>query len=199
MAAESKHDRIVRSALAAFCRKGFHEATMEDIALGAGVGKGTLYLYFPGKQALLEAVLRDGLEAYSSGLQRIAAGPGRPSRRLEAMAVFALEFAAGNREIAQLAQEGPVGKREEFRRWLWALQSRILATVREVAAEGVRAGEFRALDPFLLAHVFLGSVHSLAAAVIGEGSLPLPPPVAARDLVALILARAEPASAGEGE
>ncbi|MDQ7795110.1 MAG: TetR/AcrR family transcriptional regulator [bacterium] len=186
-----KQDRILQAALTTFGQRGFHRATMEDIALSAGVGKGTLYLYFPSKQALLEEIFRTGLEAYTTGLQAIASGPGSAARRLEEMAAFALGFAAANREFAGLVQEGPVGMREEFKRWLWGLRGRILNAVREVAADGVGAGEFRPLDPGLLAHVFLGGIHSLAAAIVWDAARH-DPAATARSLVDLILAGARP-------
>ena len=36
-----------------FLRKGFHKATMDDIARETGLSKGALYLYFPSKENLL--------------------------------------------------------------------------------------------------------------------------------------------------
>ncbi len=167
---ESKEARILRSALSEFCRKGFHRATMEDIAAGAGVGKGTLYLYFRSKQALLEEIFRLGLEGYTAGIRAVAGGSEPARTRLGKIAAFALEYAAANREFARLAQEGPVGMREEFKRWLLDLQGRILETVRQVAQEGVEAGQFRKVDPELVANLFMGGIHSAVTALVwGEG------------------------------
>ncbi len=55
-----KHERpdeIVAAALALFSERGFSATRLEDVATRAGVAKGTLYLYFPSKEALLEAVV----------------------------------------------------------------------------------------------------------------------------------------------
>ena len=41
-----------------FLDKGFAATRIEDIAAKAGVSKGTVYLYFPTKEALFEAVMR---------------------------------------------------------------------------------------------------------------------------------------------
>ena len=48
--------RIVEAAAAVFKRKGLPAGTMDDIAREIGVSKGALYLYFPTKTRLLEAV-----------------------------------------------------------------------------------------------------------------------------------------------
>ena len=49
--------RIFEAALNVFLADGFEKARMGDIASAATVAKGTLYLYFPTKEALFEAVL----------------------------------------------------------------------------------------------------------------------------------------------
>lgn len=53
-----RRDDIVEAALKIFDRDGFEAAKMVDIAKEADVAKGTLYLYFDNKAALLEGVIR---------------------------------------------------------------------------------------------------------------------------------------------
>lgn len=49
-----KRNDILTSARALFKEKGFHNTKMNDIAQGAGVGKGTLYEYFKNKQEIFD-------------------------------------------------------------------------------------------------------------------------------------------------
>ena len=49
--------RIVEAALARFLSDGFERTRMLDVARDAGLAKGTLYLYFPTKEALFEGVV----------------------------------------------------------------------------------------------------------------------------------------------
>ncbi len=51
--------RIFEAALGVFLADGFEKARMSDIASTASVAKGTLYLYFPTKEALFEEVLAE--------------------------------------------------------------------------------------------------------------------------------------------
>ena len=46
---------LMDAARRVFGRHGFEQATMEAIAREAGVAKGTIYLYYPSKQAIYEA------------------------------------------------------------------------------------------------------------------------------------------------
>jgi AcrR family transcriptional regulator len=60
--ARRNYDKVVGAAREAFTENGA-ETSLEGIARRAGVGIGTLYRNFPNRQALLEAVYVDELEA----------------------------------------------------------------------------------------------------------------------------------------
>jgi len=54
---ESRRSQILEAALKVWVRDGFHAAPVEAIAREAGLGKGTIYLYFPNKEAILRAAI----------------------------------------------------------------------------------------------------------------------------------------------
>ncbi len=54
---ESRRTQIAEAALRVWLRDGYHAAPVEAIAREAGLGKGTIYLYFPTKEAVLQAVV----------------------------------------------------------------------------------------------------------------------------------------------
>jgi AcrR family transcriptional regulator len=60
--AKRNRDLLIAAARAAFTERG-SEASLEDIARRAGVGVGTLYRHFPNRQALVEAVYVEEVEA----------------------------------------------------------------------------------------------------------------------------------------
>ena len=60
--AKRNREQLLAAALTAFAEKGA-AASLEDIARRAQVGVGTLYRHFPTRQALLEAVYVDEVEA----------------------------------------------------------------------------------------------------------------------------------------
>ena len=55
---EARPDEVLDAALELFVEKGFAATRVEDIATRAGVSKGTVYLYFPSKEAVLEGLVR---------------------------------------------------------------------------------------------------------------------------------------------
>ncbi|HYY91990.1 MAG TPA: helix-turn-helix domain-containing protein, partial [Candidatus Dormibacteraeota bacterium] len=56
---EEAKTRIIEAANRIFADKGYHEATMDDVAKQLGVSKGALYLYFPSKVDLFEEMSRN--------------------------------------------------------------------------------------------------------------------------------------------
>lgn len=58
---EARRSAIIDAALEEFCAQGFTAAKLDDVAVRAGIGKGTIYLYFDSKESLFEEVVRKHL------------------------------------------------------------------------------------------------------------------------------------------
>ena len=58
---EARPQELLDAALALFAEKGFAATRAEEVAVRAGVSKGTLYLYYPSKEELFKAVVRRNL------------------------------------------------------------------------------------------------------------------------------------------
>jgi len=52
---------LLEAALDLFVEKGFAATKSEEVAAKAGVSKGTLFLYFPSKEELFKAVVRENV------------------------------------------------------------------------------------------------------------------------------------------
>lgn len=68
---DAKKYRILEAAMEIFSAKDYHEATVEEIAKKAGVGKGTIYQYFPSKQAILGSLYEYRHDVYFSGVEKL--------------------------------------------------------------------------------------------------------------------------------
>ena len=58
---QARPQELLDAALDLFIERGFAATRSEDVAARAGVSKGTLYLYYPSKEELLKAVVRENL------------------------------------------------------------------------------------------------------------------------------------------
>ncbi len=118
----AKRQKIFDAALSVFSERGFHHATMDDIAQASGVAKGTLYRHFRSKDDLLEQLLR----ATSSALvTRFAEAFGDDSDILEQIETFIrswLAFIEENHVLYRLIQvEGlsaPAGRKTTIYEYL---------------------------------------------------------------------------------
>lgn len=60
---EARPQELLDAALDLFVEKGFAATRSEEVAARAGVSKGTLYLYYPSKEELLKAVIRESISS----------------------------------------------------------------------------------------------------------------------------------------
>ena len=58
---EARPGELLNAALDLFVEKGFAGTRMEEVAARAGVSKGTVFLYFPSKDELFKAVVRENI------------------------------------------------------------------------------------------------------------------------------------------
>jgi AcrR family transcriptional regulator len=83
---DARPQELIDAALALFVEKGFAATRTEEVAARAGVSKGTLYLYYPSKEELLKAVIRERIsseiEAGAQEIQQHRGSSGELLRRL---------------------------------------------------------------------------------------------------------------------
>jgi len=70
---EARRRAILDSAVRVFAEHGFFAARIRDIAAGAGVAEGTIYLYFEGKDDLLLTAFREKVNEFVSSVRDVDA------------------------------------------------------------------------------------------------------------------------------
>lgn len=99
-----RRDDILRAAREVFFTRGFHTATVDDVAAEAEVSKGTVYLYFDTKETILAHLLLDGLDTLIKDLETAfcADQPLDAHTRLRQLATAYLKFFQYNPEYYRL-------------------------------------------------------------------------------------------------
>ena len=90
---QERHGQILVAARQLFWKQGFNRTTMPEIATTAELAPGTLYLYFPSKDALYIELLIEGYARLLSELQAAAGSPGPPTRKAAALIDAFFRFA----------------------------------------------------------------------------------------------------------
>jgi AcrR family transcriptional regulator len=154
---DERPEEILAAALEVFAERGLAGARMDDIASKAGISKGTLYLYFSGKEELFQEAIREKLARMLEGLAS-AAPPGEPGPRLarfmEAYWVHLRrpQFANLYRLIMAELQKFP----DLVRFYADEVSGRVIGLLAEIIREGVEAGQFRSPDPLVTSRMIVG-------------------------------------------
>lgn len=102
---EQRRSDIIQAAAQVFNTTGLHQARMDDVAAAAGISKGTIYLYFPSKDSLIEALLHRLFEPLDAALASLAASDGPIRDQLLNYAIETLHTFAAVRPIHPLILE----------------------------------------------------------------------------------------------
>lgn len=145
---DARPQEVLTAALEAFVERGYAATAMDDIARRAGVSKGTLYLYYPGKSDLLKAVVRHALLGNLAEAQMEAAK--HQGSSWELLAFFLGEF---TRRISRTGLSGlpklilsESGNFPEITRFYYdEVIQRARRLIVEILQRGVASGEFRAI------------------------------------------------------
>jgi AcrR family transcriptional regulator len=85
-------ERILVAALGLIGRRGVRRLGMQEIAEAAGISRGTLYRYFPGKDQVLAAAATYDERRFSDGVDRVLAAARRPEERIGDFMAYAFDF-----------------------------------------------------------------------------------------------------------
>ncbi len=167
----ARRDQILAGALACFARSGYHATVMSDVAVEAGVSKGTTYLYFPSKEALFLALY----EEWDCGLaDRVQEAVGRldarsansPRRVLLAVVLAVGAHVEDHAEACRVVMEASLmaADQPELAAAVRSAQARTDRALTDLVAAGVAAGEWpAATDPVLQAQLIAATLQGLMA------------------------------------
>jgi TetR/AcrR family fatty acid metabolism transcriptional regulator len=155
---------------------GFGEASVERIALEARVAKGTLYLYFEGKESLLAHAVREGHKELMARARAPARRGQTSDEKLRGFVGALVGYAAEHQAFCQALLERPDlsklhGPVEETLR---ANFDELVRFVETLLARGMRAGEFRAVEPRRASHFLFELLRATLRERFSEGKPPDP-------------------------
>lgn len=99
---ERRRAEILDAATAVFSKHGFAAADVQEIADKMGVGKGTVYRYFPSKEELFLAAVDHGMRQLKETVDAAAAGTDQPLERIAEGVRAYLTFFDEHAEIVEL-------------------------------------------------------------------------------------------------
>ena len=146
---QARPGELLASALELFVEKGFAATRVDEVAQRAGVSKGTLFLYFPSKEELFKAVVRENISGRFAEWTGILQTYQGSSADLLRMAMHRWWERIGSTRASGIPKlvMSESGNFPELARFF---QSEVLEPgndlIRQILQRGVERGEFRALD-----------------------------------------------------
>jgi AcrR family transcriptional regulator len=158
---DARPDEILDAALMVFATHGFDAARMEDIASGAGVSKGAVYIYFESKEAVLKGLIEREVAPLAARIRALAeAGAGDPAGTLRLIIATATRltqgpgFAATPRLVLSVAARFP----EIGRYYREHVVDIGLGAIEALIESGAESGVFRSVDARAAARMVMGPV-----------------------------------------
>ena len=147
-------DRIVKAAITVFGQVGYDAAAMSEVAIQAGVAKGTLYLYFPSKEKLFEEIylqcLAERLQACGVDTEEHLSVMEKLCRRLRNGTRWEMAEPVKNRLVRAYLTHPVFGKQVEN-----VVESLNTQALTPIFQHGIASGELRALPLALLMEMYI--------------------------------------------
>ncbi len=174
---EFRRDTIVAAALRVIARKGAQGATMQEIADAAGIAKGTIYLYFPSREALIERAGDHAFRELLARLQEVLGEDGPLRERLRELFLALFSFFDENKEFLRVHMEvkyGEVDAAVEARRGRRSKPQyqQYLALLERFLSRAIERGEAKHVDAGRLAAFLAEGMSAVLLRRLGDGAIP---------------------------
>jgi AcrR family transcriptional regulator len=176
---DERRQQLLQAARQVFSNNGYHDATVDDITRAAGVAKGTFYLYFAEKRAILHELVQHffGLvtEVGLSVAQDVSS-PREFFQRLEEAAHRLAAIFRENRDLVRLAYRESMSADPELEGSVRDFYRRFAQVEAENVRRGIALGLFRDdLNPLIAAYAHIGMVERVLLESLFDRTFPADP------------------------
>jgi AcrR family transcriptional regulator len=160
--APRRRRQLLDVAMQVFAERGFHDASMNDIAVAAGVTKPVLYQHFASKRELFAELLGDvGRELQETITKAVATADG-PHQMVEMGFSAYFDYVDLHRDAFRLFYGGSMARDEEFAEVVNQVEAAVAALVATlIEIEGLSAEQRRVMGHGIVGMIEGASIHWL--------------------------------------
>ncbi|KQO24249.1 hypothetical protein ASF11_21965 [Acidovorax sp. Leaf76] len=159
---DSRETQLLAIARRLFAQHGYDRTSLRDIAEAASITKAALYYYFPNKDALYERIVLESIQLLHDQVAAAVAQAKGPTARVRAFMEASAHvqdhgrdrWIAGSNAFWQAATGGQ-------RMVALKLRDSYEGLLRQCIAEGIAAGEMRAVDPAMAGRFLLSALNQM--------------------------------------
>jgi len=158
--ADIRREEIIEGFFEVVAARGFHNASMREIARAAGCSQGMLHHYFENKEAMVLGALEHMVTTYTAEIREEISKRESATERLQFLFAwflnldrFDLKFSRAWMEFWSLSKTSPAVAEA-----LTACYRTVKSIVAETIRHGIKSKEFRSVNPAVTASLILGSL-----------------------------------------
>lgn len=167
--ARDRHQRILDAALRVFARRGYREASVEEIAQASRTSKGGIYFHFPNKEALFLALLDLTTRRLMEKVEQAMAAHDDPIARADAALLTVLRTFRKHRPLARLLLVEALGAGREFHRRMAEIRGEFAAVIKRHLDEAVQAGVIGPIDTEVASRAWFGALNEVITTWVLSG------------------------------
>ncbi len=152
---------ILEAARYRFARFGFSKVTMDEIAYDVGIVKGALYYYFPTKEKIFEAVIREEQETFIAEIEKLMTSRCATGEKFSGYVQKRQHFVKRLMSLGQLDYEAWRKLKPHFQDLFQQFDRRECTLVRRILEEGAASEQFTFSDSAQHARLFLRAIKGL--------------------------------------
>ncbi|HLF08517.1 MAG TPA: TetR/AcrR family transcriptional regulator [Dehalococcoidia bacterium] len=153
--------RILDAALSVFSRRGYREASVDEIAVEAETSKGGVYFHFPGKQMLFRTLLDLSAKRLLERVQEAIAREHDPVAKADAALLTVLRAFADHRSLARLFMIEALGAGPEFQGRLMEIHDEFIDVIAGYLDEAAAAGAIGPVDTAVASRAWFGALNEI--------------------------------------
>jgi len=154
---------ILAAAERVFAQKGFHSATVDEIANQAELAKGTIYLYFKNKRDIFYTLVDEKVDSLMELAKAEIKREAQSIEQLKRLVKSQLEFFQNNRDFFRITiseqTRFELGIKDEFRKRMMQKHLKYTNIVARIIQRGIEEKVFKPLEPRKVASALIGIVN----------------------------------------
>jgi AcrR family transcriptional regulator len=158
---EGTRGRILDAALNIFSRKGYYEASVDEIVGESQTSKGSVYFHFPNKQTLFLALVDKFSDLLERRVNLAISTQKEGIARVDAALTSVLETFGQYRPLAKIMLVQAMGLGPAFEQKLMEVHNRFALLIKAYLDEAVALREIAPVDTGIVSRAWMGAINEV--------------------------------------
>ena len=158
---QQRYQRILNAALQVFSRRGYRDASVDEIADAAGTSKGGVYFHFPNKEAIFLHLLDRTATRLLEKIETAIASQDDPLAKADTALLTVLRTFASHRALARLFMVEALGAGREFHRRMAEVRARFAAVLTRHLDAAIVEGLIAPIDTEIAGRAWFGALNEV--------------------------------------